>query len=132
MLWIPDLINAHYDELINYQRRVLHAQRDPYAEEVAFRIDQVSKTIREFTRSNEPIFDFSNQPAFYFFADRPNPTRFYQVPIASPREFQSEVIAALERGKPKVIIRTAPEWYDEFDGIPNSMRAQAISAYIDD
>jgi hypothetical protein len=132
LLWIPDLINVRIDDLLNYQRRVLHVFRDGHAEEVKFRIDAVSEEIRGLTKRNEPIFDFSNQPAFYFFADRPNPTRFYQVPILSPRDFQAETIAALEKSKPKVIIRTSPEQLDRFDGVPNDLRAQAVSAYIDD
>ena len=132
VFWIPDLINVRLDDVINYQRRVINVLVDPRAEEVQARISEVRREIQELTRAREPIYDFSNQPAFYFFADRPNPTRFYQVPIASPREFQREVIADLERAKPKVVIRTSPEWYDEFDLIPNATRAQAISAYIDD
>jgi hypothetical protein len=132
LFWVPDLINVRIDDLANYQRRALHLQRDPYAEEVAFRIDQVSKAIREFTRPNDPIFDFSNQPAFYFFADRPNPTRFYQVPIMSPRVLQAEVIAALQAARPGVVIRTSPENFDEFDGVPNAIRAQGVAAYLDD
>jgi hypothetical protein len=132
LFWIPDLINARIDDLDNYQRRVIHVLHDPHAEEVRNRIDAVRDEIDDLTRPNEPIFDFSNQPAFYFFVDRPNPTRFYQVPMFSPRAFQSEVLAALERTKPKVIIRTSPELYDQFDGIPNSLRAQAVAAYIDD
>jgi hypothetical protein len=132
VFWIPDLINARIDDVINYQRRVINVIVDPRAGEVQARIDQVTGEIRGLTKAREPIFDFSNQPAFYFFADRANPTRFYQVPIASPREFQSEVIAVLEKTKPKVVIRTSPEHYDEFDGIPNDMRAQAVGAYIDD
>jgi len=132
LLWIPDLINVRIDDLLNYQRRVLHVFRDGHAEEVKFRIDAVSEEIRKLTKRNEPIFDFSNQPAFYFFADRPNPTRFYQVPILSPHDFQAETIAALEKSKPKVIIRTSPEQLDRFDGVPNDLRAQAVSAYIDD
>jgi len=132
LLWIPDLINVRIDDLLNYQRRVLHVIRDGHAEEVKFRIDAVREEIRKLTKRNEPIFDFSNQPAFYFFADRPNPTRFYQVPILSPKDFQAETIAALEKSKPKVIIRTSPEQLDRFDGVPNDLRAQAVSAYIDD
>ncbi|HJW95325.1 MAG TPA: hypothetical protein VJ901_17035, partial [Thermoanaerobaculia bacterium] len=132
LLWIPDLINIRIDDLLNYQRRVQHVVKDGHAEEVRFRIAAVSDEIRKLTKRNEPIFDFSNQPAFYFFADRPNPTRFYQVPILSPREFQTETIRVLERTKPKVIIRTSPEFLDRFDGVPNDLRAQAVSAYIDD
>ncbi|MGZ8868653.1 MAG: hypothetical protein ACXW2P_09945, partial [Thermoanaerobaculia bacterium] len=132
LFWIPDLINARLGDLTNYQRRVLRVYRDGKAEEVAHRIRYVSEEIRRLTRRREPIFDFSNQPAFYFFADRRNPTRFYQVPIASPAEFQAEIIRALEKTRTKVILRTSPENFDEFDGVPNNVRAQAVAAYIDD
>jgi hypothetical protein len=130
LFWIPDLVNGRLDDVINYQRRVIHVQYDPHADEVRDRIDAVSAEIKRLTRG--PIYDFSNQPAFYFFCDRPNPTPFYQVPIASPAGFQAEIINRLERAKPYVVIRTSPETYDEFDGVPNTMRAQAVAAYLDD
>jgi hypothetical protein len=132
LFWIPDLVNARLHEFIRYSGRVLHVDREPQAEEVQWRITDVSKGIRDLTRRGEPIFDFSNQPAFYFFADRPNPTRFYQVPILSPREFQAETIRDLERARPKVVIRRSPEMFDQFDGVTNDLRAQAVSAYLDD
>lgn len=132
LFWIPDLINARIEDLVRYQARVLKVYDTEEAFHVRWRIQAVTDVIDSLTRRNDPIFDFSNQPAFYFFADRPNPTRFYQVPIASPREFQAEIIRALERAKPKVVIRTSSENFDEFDGVPNSMRAQAVAAYLDD
>ncbi|HYC60213.1 MAG TPA: hypothetical protein VEK79_11680 [Thermoanaerobaculia bacterium] len=132
LFWIPDLINARLHEFIRYSGRVLRVDREPNAEAVQWRITDVSHGIRELTKRGEPIFDFSNQPAFYFFADRPNPTRFYQVPILSPRAFQEETIRALERAKPKVVIRRSPELFDQFDGVTNDLRAQAVSAYLDD
>lgn len=132
LFWIPDLVNGRLQEFTRYYGRVLRVDREPHAEEVAWRITDVSKEIRALTRRNEPVFDFSNQPAFYFFADRPNPTRFYQVPILSPREFQAETIRALERSRPKVVLRKSPELFDQFDGVTNDLRAQAVSAYLDD
>ena len=132
LFWIPDLVNTRIDDLVRYQARVLHLHRDAHAEEVAYRIDAVSQAVRELARPGQPMFDFSNQPAFYFFADRPNPTRFYQVPILSPRAFQREAIVALERAKPPVVLRRSPENYDVFDGIDNDVRAQAVAGYIKD
>jgi hypothetical protein len=132
LFWIPDLVNGRLHEFIRYSGRILRVDREPQAEEVQWRITDVSNGIRELTKRGEPIFDFSNQPAFYFFADRPNPTRFYQVPILSPREFQAETIRALERTKPKVVIRRSPELFDQFDGVTNDLRAQAVSKYLDD
>jgi hypothetical protein len=132
LFWIPDLVNTRIDDLVRYQARVLHLHRDAHAEEVAGRIDAVSQAVREIAKPGQPIFDFSNQPAFYFFADRPNPTRFYQVPILSPRPFQQETIVALERAKPSVVLRRSPEGYDVFDGIDNDVRAQAVAGYLGD
>ncbi|HUR79173.1 MAG TPA: hypothetical protein VM733_00300, partial [Thermoanaerobaculia bacterium] len=97
LFWIPDLVNARLQDFVRYYGRVLRVDRDPNAEAVQWRITDVVANVRELTKTNEPIFDFSNQPAFYFFTDRPNPTRFYQVPILSPRAFQEETIRALER-----------------------------------
>lgn len=132
LFWIPDLVNARLQDFIRYPYRHARVERNAQAEEVSWRITDVTANVHELTRRNEPIFDFSNQPAFYFFADRPNPTRFYQVPILSPREFQAETIAALERARPKVVIRRSPELFDQFDGVTNDVRAQAVSAYLDD
>jgi hypothetical protein len=132
LFWIPDLVNARLQDFVRYYGRVLRVDRDPNAEAVQWRITDITASLRELTKKNEPVFDFSNQPAFYFFADRPNPTRFYQVPILSPRAFQEETIRALERARPKVVLRRSPELFDQFDGVTNDLRAQAVSAYLDD
>jgi hypothetical protein len=131
-LWVPDIINARIDDTLHYAGRVNGGYVDPSAEDIRQRIDQVRYQIFELSKKGEPIFDFSNQPAFYFFCDRPNPTRFYQVPILSPPAYQRETIVALERVKPTVVIRRSPQEFDVFDGIENSIRAQAVAAYIDD
>jgi hypothetical protein len=132
LFWIPDLVDARLQDFVRYYGRVLRVDRDPNAEAVQWRITDVVANLQELTKKDEPIFDFSNQPAFYFFADRPNPTRFYQVPILSPRAFQEETIRALERSRPRVVIRRSPELFDQFDGVTNDLRAQAVSSYIDD
>ena len=131
-LWVPDVLNFRLDDLVHYQPRVSGLIRESIAEEVNGRIESVRYHVYDLTPKGSAIFDFSNQPAFYFFLDRPNPTRFYQVPILSPREFQRETIEALERSRPPLVIRRSPQGFDVFDGIDNSIRAQAVSAYIDD
>lgn len=132
LFWIPDLVNARLYDFVRYYGRVLRVDRDANAEAVQWRIHDVVANVQSLTKPNEPIFDFSNQPALYFFANRPNPTRFFQVPILSPRAFQAETIAALEKAKPKVVLRRSPELFDQFDGVTNDLRAQAVSAYLDD
>jgi hypothetical protein len=133
VLWVPDIANMRLDDMTHYLGRVSRiGWIDPAAEEIRGRIEGVQSVVNELSKKGEPIFDFSNQPALYFFCDRPNPTRFYQVPILSPREYQIETIRALERAKPPLIIRHSPQEFDVFDGIDNAIRAQAVAAYIDD
>lgn len=132
-LWVPDIINGRLDDTIHYLGRVSRVGFiDPAAEEIRYRIENVRYFVFRYSRRGQPMFDFSNQPALYFFCERPNPTRFYQVPILSPREFQRETIVALERSKPPVVIRRSPQQFDVFDGVDNAIRAQAVAAYIDD
>jgi len=132
-LWVPDIANARLDDTVHYQGRVTGAgPRDPQAAEIKNRIDAVRYWVWQHARPNQPIFDFSNQPALYFFCERSNPTRFYQVPILSPPAFQRETILALERAKPPVVIRRSPQEFDVFDGIDNAIRAQCVAAYLDD
>ncbi len=131
-LWVPDVLNFRLDDLVHYQPRVLGLVHDPVADAVNGRIDSVRYHVFDLSPKGSPIFDFSNQPAFYFFLDRPNPTRFYQIPILSPVEFQRETIEALERAKPSIVIRRSPQDFDVFDRVDNAIRAQAVAAYIDD
>lgn len=133
LFWIPDLVNARINDTLRYQARTMRIYHEPAADQVTDRINAVVGEVRSLVpKHNDPIFDFSNQPAFYFFCDRPNPTRFYQVPMMSPRPYQAEVIGQLERAKPKVVLRRSPEGFDTFDGVPNAVRAQAVATYLDD
>ncbi|MGH9419450.1 MAG: hypothetical protein ACRD3J_05710, partial [Thermoanaerobaculia bacterium] len=133
ILWVPDIANTRLDDMTHYLGRVSRiGWIDPAAEEIRARIDGVKSVVDSLSKPGQPVFDFSNQPALYFFCDRPNPTRFYQVPILSPREYQIETIRDLERARPPLVIRRSPQEFDVFDGIDNSIRAQAVAAYIDD
>ncbi len=131
-MWIPDIMNLRLNDLIGYGPRTTRTIRDPLAREIEDRVGSVGFHVAELSPPGSPIFDFSNQPAFYFFFDRPNPTRFYQIPIMSPREFQREAIVDLERARPPLVIRRSPQDFDIFDGIDNVVRAQAVARYIDD
>ncbi|MDQ2979915.1 MAG: hypothetical protein M3R62_11910 [Acidobacteriota bacterium] len=75
-----------------------------------------------------PILDLSNRPALYFFLDRVNPTRFYQVPIMEP--FQAEVIHDLQRNPPSLVILRSGTALDSLDGRRNSDRIPRVWAYI--
>jgi hypothetical protein len=131
-LWVPDLLNTRIDSVIGYRPRVVaETYADPQADAVAMRVLSVRAAVAERVRPQEAIFDFSNQPALYFFADRKNATRFYQVPVASPLKYENEIVQALAASRPKVILRGSPEGFDRFDAISNDIRAPHVARYID-
>ena len=131
-LWVPDIANLRLDDTTRYIGRVNGWTPDPQGIEIRNRINEVGYHIAELSRPGQPIFDFSNQPALYFFTNRPNPTRFYQVPILSPPAFERETILALDRARPPIVLRHSPQEFDAFDGIENEVRAPAVAAYIDE
>ncbi len=132
LLWVPDLLAARLDSIVHYRAQRSPLWFDPNVAAVNERIEAVSSEVRRLTPAAAPIFDFSNQPAFYFFSERRNPTRFFQIPIASPPRFQMEILRDLERARPPLVLRGSPQAFDRFDGISNDARAQAIAAYLDE
>lgn len=132
ILWIPDLLNAKLDGVVSYRPRLSQiGYEDRQGQAVRDRIERLRYFAHTAAKPTDTIFDFSNQPAFYFFLDRANATRFYQVPIISPPPFQAEAIAALERAKPALVLRGSPERFDQFDGIPNEIRTPSLARYLD-
>lgn len=122
---IPPQYEAYVQPNIERAGRIL----TPPAQ--AKEIEKVVAYIQENTAPTEPIFDLSNQAAYYFLADRPNPTRYPLVVYASPEPLQKEVIADLERAKPKyVIFTTGSGWGNGPDGIQTVDRVPLVTAYI--
>ncbi|HEY4229889.1 MAG TPA: hypothetical protein VGO79_06935 [Thermoanaerobaculia bacterium] len=81
-------------------------------------------------RPDETFFDFSNQAALYFYTDRRNPIRYVAAPFYEPEAFQHEVIAALERERPPMVVLPHGEWTDNFDGIANRLRTPLVADYV--
>jgi hypothetical protein len=83
--------------------RVPAGQAEEIESAVAFIVAQ--------TTPDAPIFDFSNQGAYYFLAGRRNSTRFCQVAYAIPDVLQREAVDQLEQAPPAaVILREAPRY----------------------
>lgn len=74
------------------------------------------------------VLDLANQPGLYFFLERTNPTRFYQVPLMEP--FQEEVLRDIKRNPPALVFLDTESWYDRIDGRPNSSRIPRVWSYI--
>ena len=74
------------------------------------------------------VLDLSNQPALYFFLQRRNPTRFYQVPLMAP--FQDEVIRSLTEHPPRFVVFSSGNWLDRIDHIPNAERIPDVWQWV--
>lgn len=130
--WVPDLLNSRIDALVGYRPRVaMQSYADPQADAVARRVLLTRAAIASEVPKSQPIFDFSNQPALYFFSERSNASRFYQIPIASPLRYQQEIIHELSAKRPRIVLRGSPEGFDRFDGIANESRAPLVASFID-
>lgn len=96
----------------------------------AEQIKEVVSLIRSHTTANEPIFDFSNNGAYYFFSNRPAVTRYYQIVYASTPRLQQEVVNALKSRKPRLVIYRTGSVYDAIDGVPNEKRHPLVFRYL--
>jgi hypothetical protein len=86
------------------------------------------RAIDERLGPGQTFFDFANQPALYFFADRVPPVRFHTVAQYESEEKQREVLEALERTKPPVAVFT-DTFYSSLD-VSNAERAPSVARYL--
>ena len=91
---------------------------------------QVVDYIHHNTADNDTLFDFSNQPGYLYFADRPSPTRYFMVAYAGSPDQQRQIIEDLEKHRtPLVIYKTGRR--DRIDGLANPTRHPLIADYLD-
>lgn len=94
--------------------------------------DDLSAILGTYLNSNDWLFDFSNEPALYYYLLAQNPrTRYYHVSMAIPEAAQLDLIGQLRRDRPKLIVFSntqlgLPSW----DLIPNMVRHYDVSQYI--
>ncbi len=69
--------------------------------------EEIEKTvafITSHTQPGMPILDFSNQGAYYFLADRPNPTSYCQIVYATPARLQAKAMEQLKGSPPSLVL----------------------------
>ena len=86
--------------------------------------------IQRETAPAKRIFDFSNQGAYYFLADRPSATRYFQSAYAVTPALQLQVIDDLIRADVRLVIFKSGGWWDSPDGIPSAVRYPLLAQYI--
>ncbi len=84
-------------------------------------------------KNDETFMDFSNSPMLYFYSNKENPDYFDQPTLSNHNEFlQGCFLKNISTYKiPYVVFSKYPEaWWDNVDGIPNSLRHYRIAEYI--
>ena len=96
------------------------------------------RTIDAYLPPGAPLFDFSNEPALFFYLlDRNPSTRYYLTAgLADSAELQSDLVDRLRQAPPKLIVfddtDTDPSIIGlaSFDGIPTMVRSYLVSRWI--
>lgn len=91
---------------------------------------QVKHYISKHTSKKDYIFAFTSDPAYYYLADRKNPTRFYISWYADPQPYTNEMLHDLKNNKPKLIIFKESTWMDAPDNIPMEKRIPEVADWI--
>jgi len=95
--------------------------------------DNYKATI-EFLRGNlredETFYTLTSEGIWYYFVEKPSPTRFLVLFMAGPNFLQEEVVRDLEKKKVKFIIVANSHWTNNFDGYNTEMRFPIIVGYV--
>jgi hypothetical protein len=83
--------------------------------------------------TNQSFLDFSNTPMMYFFTQRKVPSYFCQPLQNSIDDYlQMQLLKKMNtQNTPVVVYSNAPKsWFDETDGIPNSLRQYLLAEHV--
>jgi hypothetical protein len=95
-------------------------------------VQQITSYIQKNTRKNDPIFVFTQQPIYYYLADRPNPTRYYIPWFADPGALTPGMLHDLQKNPPKIILYSISNGvgWDSPDGYTMAQRTPEVNAWI--
>ncbi|OFY62875.1 MAG: hypothetical protein A2V64_09220 [Bacteroidetes bacterium RBG_13_43_22] len=82
--------------------------------------------------SKENFFTMTSEASWYYFIDKPCPTRFPVVWFASPSFYQEEIVRDLKMNNVKFILYRNNSWYNAIDGFDNETRFPIIMGYIEE
>ena len=86
--------------------------------------------LRSHLREDERFFTMTSEASWYYFLDKPCPTRFQVVWFAMPEFYQREIVQDLERQKVKFVLFRNGSWAYTIDQIPNATRLPIVVSYL--
>jgi hypothetical protein len=79
---------------------------------------------------DENFLTMTSEASWYYFIDRPSPTRFPIILFAAPQFFQEEVVRDLAKNNVEIVLYDNDCWSNRIDGYGNEMRLPIIMNYI--
>lgn len=121
-----DLNNSLSKE--QYSGRVIDHQ---YFKELHY--DDLKRFMDKYLKKNESFIDFSNTPMLYFYCQRNVPGYFNQNLQNTIDDFsQLQLLKSFENAELPLTVYSSypPGWFDNTDGIPNTVRYYLVAEYI--
>jgi hypothetical protein len=111
-------------------------ERVPEVARAGVRMDPVTaRTLRELksfldeaTAPGDYVYFFPNEAIYYFLLDRRNPTRFAISYFAITSELRRELVADLERRRPRFVVWSLRTW--RVDGILENVQVPEVLPYL--
>jgi hypothetical protein len=91
---------------------------------------QVTAFLKKELKTGEPFFAFSNDASWYYLLNRPCPTAYPSLWVASPKALQIRVVESLEKKRVRLVLYKNSHWSSSIDDIPDAQRFPAINSYI--
>jgi hypothetical protein len=95
---------------------------------MAYTIGKIKTFLDAHTAPGEFVYFFPNEAAYYFLFDKTNPTRYAYAYWAAITEHRRELVADLEKNKPRYIVYSLNTW--RHDGIHEEQQVPEVVEYI--
>ncbi|MEI8078132.1 MAG: hypothetical protein WCH61_00705 [bacterium] len=98
---------------------------------VRAQLEPVIRYIQANTAPGEAVLNVSCGGALLFYADRPSVSRYFNAIYACTSAAQRQLIADLERSRPRLAIFKSADGIENVDGVPIERRLPLVQAYLD-
>jgi hypothetical protein len=91
-------------------------------------LEKIRTFLEAHTRPGDYVYFFPYEAAYYFLFDRTNPTRYPIASFAATSAHRRELVADLERNKPRYVFYPGNAW--RIDGIPDEQLLPEVVRYL--
>ncbi|HEC16647.1 MAG TPA: hypothetical protein ENI99_08790 [Sedimenticola sp.] len=96
--------------------------------QTAASIRKIQRFLEKRTKPEDYVYFFPNEAVYYFLFNRKNPTRYASPYIAITAEHRKELVAGLERNRPRYVVYSLKTW--RMDEIRETIQAPEVVEYL--